>query len=289
MSTLATTLPAVRSRATHAWLAVGLVLVGLGLAVNSLLGPLGAEVVDFRITGTLRNQMIGLDVVSLVVVAPVAVMAAVLVLRDHVAGFALALGVGSYSAYMLLQYVLGPDYTSLPGNSERLFPLYLVLFAFGWIVTLAAWADADGERLRAPRRRELLLGRVVLPALAFLTFSRYVPALADAMSPEPTDAGYLAGPAFFWSIALMDLGIFVPATIAACAGLVRGRAWAGKALYLVVGWFGLVGPAVAAMAIAMYANDDPNASGGATVFMAALGLAFLVLALGVFRPLFGRR
>jgi hypothetical protein len=115
-----------------------------------------------------------------------------------------------------------------------------------------------------------------------------VPALADAMSDRPADAGYLAGPTFFWAIAMMDLGIFLPATVAACAGLLRGTTWAPKAMYAVVGWFGLVGPAVAGMAIAMYMNDDPNASAGVAVFMTALGLAFALLAVILYRPLFRR-
>jgi NhaP-type Na+/H+ or K+/H+ antiporter len=88
---------------------------------------------------------------------------------------------------------------------------------------------------------------------------------------------------------MLDLGVLLPATIAACVGLARERAWAHEALYLVVGWFGLVGPAVAAMAIAMYANDDPNASGAEALFMTALGLAFAILALVVYLPLFGSR
>jgi hypothetical protein len=79
--------------------------------------------------------------------------------------------------------------------------------------------------------------------------------------------------------------LFLPATVLTCIGLIRGTAWACKALYLVIGWFGLVGPAVAAMAIAMYANNDPNASGGNTGFMTALGLAFAALAWTMFRPL----
>lgn len=40
------------------------------------------------------------------------------------------------------------------------------------------------------------------------------------------------------------------------------------------------------MAIAMYVNDDPNASGPSTAFMTALGFAFAVLALYVYWPLF---
>ena len=269
----------------HRPLAFGLIVIALGLMALALLGPLGWGVIDYRVTQTLRNQVIGLDGVSLFVVAPLALVAASLVLRQRVLGAALALGIGTYTSYMLIQYVLGPDYGHLAGNNQRLFPLCLVLFTAGWAVALTAWCAMDSEALLSSRHRERLIGRVVLPALALVAFSRYGPSLADWMGSAPADKGYLAGPAFAWTIALLDLGVFLPATVMACVGLVRGAPWAPKALYLVVGWFGLVGPAVAAMAITMYVNDDPNASLGSTIFMTALGLAFVALAVLVFRPL----
>jgi hypothetical protein len=281
--------PHARRRASRSgWLGLGLLALAAGLAVNSVLGPLAVEAFDFPITETLRNQMIGLDAASLLVVAPLAALAAVLVLRGRVLGPALALGIGAYIAYMFVQYALGPEYEELPGDSQKLFPLYLVLFALGWIVALAAWSRIDSSRLPSSRRRDLLIGRYVLPVLAFVAFFRYLPALADAMSTSPEDEGYLAGPTFFWSIALMDLGIFLPVTVAACFGLVRGTPWAQKALYLVAGWFGLVGPAVAGMAIAMYANDDPVASGVNVAVMTVLGVLFAALAVAVYLPLLRR-
>ena len=269
--------------AAEVMLASSLVASAVGLALVALLGPLVLGVIQYHATETLRNQTIGLDAVSLLVVAPIAVLAALLVLRRHAAGAALALGIGAYTSYMFVQYILGPEYERLPGNNELLFPLYVVLFALGWGVALVAWQTFECEP--RSRQRDRLLGRVVLPLLAFLAFSRYVPALADWMSGSPEDKGYLAGPTFAWAIAMLDLGIFLPATVAACVGLVRGVAWAPKALYLVVGWFGLVGPAVTAMALTMYINNDPNASGGTTAFMTALGLVFLLLALYLYRPL----
>jgi hypothetical protein len=268
------------------WLAAGLLVIASGLVGVALLGPLASEVIDYRVTETLRNQTIGLDIVSLFVVAPLALLAATLVLRGQVAGPALALGIGAYTTYMFVQYILGPEYADLPGNNERLFPLALLLFASGWAVALAAWRLFDPERIAHSRRRDLRIGRVVLPVLAFLAFFRYVPALADAMSSTPEDEGYLAGPSFFWAIAMLDLGVFLPLTVIACFGLVRGASWAHKVLYTVVGWFGLVGPAVAAMAIAMYVNDDPNASAGSALLMTGLGVAFALLALLLYRPLF---
>ncbi len=287
--TAATSAPATFQPPARRWLALGLLVIAVGLAAVALLGPLVSGVIDYRVTETLRNQTIGLDAVSLFLVAPLSVLAAVCVRRGHAVGPALALGVGTYTSYMLVQYILGPDYAHMPGNNERLFPLYLLLFSSGWLVALTAWNSVEAASIPTSPRRERLIGRVVLPALAFLAFSRYVPALADAMSSTPEDKGYLAGPNFFWAIAMLDLGVFLPLTVAACVGLVRGAHWADKALYTVVGWFGLVGAAVAAMAITMYLNEDPNGSAASAAFMTALGLAFFVLALGVYRPLLGRR
>jgi hypothetical protein len=275
--------------ASQHWLAAGLLTIAAGLAVVALLGPLAFEVIEYRVTETLRNQTIGLDAVSLFVVAPLALLAAVLVLRGRVAGPALALGIGAYTSYMFVQYILGPDYADLPGNNERLFPLALLLFTSGWAVALAGWRSSDVARIPRSRRRDRVLGRVVLPVLGFLAFFRYLPALADAMSSTPADEGYLAGPSFFWAIAMLDLGVFLPLTVVACVGLVRDAPWAQKALHAVVGWFGLVGPAVAAMAMAMYINDDPTGSAALALFMTGLGLAFALLAVVIYRPLFGAR
>jgi len=268
-------------------LAGGLLALAAGLAAVALLGPLATGVVDYRVTETLRNQTIGLDAISLFLVTPLAVGAALLVRRGRVAGYALALPVGAYTSYMFAQYVLGPDYIHLAGNNEKLFPLCLALFAAGWIVSLTAWNRLPPNPAPDTRDRDRLIGRILLPILALLAFVRYLPALADAMSANPSEEGYLAGPAFFWTIALLDLGVFLPATIATCIGLLRGSRWAHKALYLVAGWFGLVGAAVAAMAIAMQINDDPTATTANTILMTALGAAFVLLAIYVFRPLLG--
>jgi hypothetical protein len=270
--------------ALRTWLALGLVGIAGGLVLLAVLGPLLTGAIEYRVSATVRRQTVGLDAVSLCLVAPLALTAAALVRRGHVAGPALALPIGLYTAYVLLQYVLGPEYLYRPGNDERLFPLLAALFAMGWMVALAGWRALDAACIPRSARRERLAGGAILPALAFLAFVRYLPALADAMSRTPRNADYFAGPGFFWAIALLDLSVFLPLTVATCAGLVRGRDWAPKALLAVAGWFGLVGPAVAAMAIAMRLGD-PRGSTGAAVAMTLLGTAFAGLAVWVFRPL----
>lgn len=267
------------------WLGIGLLGLGAGMAVNSLLGPLVTDAVRYHVTTLLLNQTIGLDAVSLAIVVPLSVAAGVLALRAHPAAPLLALGPASYAAYMFPQYVVGPDYLRLPGNNELLFPLHVALFALGLALVVLAWSATDAERLPSSRRRDRVVGVVLLALAAFLVV-RWAPALADAMSDAPTGTDYLEGPMFFWTIALLDLGAALPATVATGLGLLRGVAWARKAMYAVVAWFALVGAAVTGMNVAYHVNDDPNASVAALVAFTVYALVFAVFAAFVYRPLF---
>jgi H+/Cl- antiporter ClcA len=98
----------------------------------------------------------------------------------------LALDPAAYVAYMVPQYVLGPDYLNLAGDNERFFGLLLALFVLGVCGAITAWAAIDLSRLPASKARERDVGRVLLPIAAVLVFGRYAPALADWMSATPT-------------------------------------------------------------------------------------------------------
>lgn len=277
---------AATAAAGYGWLGFGLLGLGVGLGLVAILGPLLFGVIHYRVTETYRNETIGLDAVSLALVTPAAIAVGVLALRRHVSAPVLALGPAAYSAYMLVQYVLGPQYLRLPGNNERFFPLFLALFILAGAIGIRAWNSIDLGRLPPlDVQRARLLGRIVLPLVGIAVFARYIPALLDATSRKPTAGDYSAGPTFFWTIALLDLGIGLPTLVAACFGLLRGRAWAAKALWVVVGWLALVGPAVAGMATSMYLNDDPNMSLSLLAIMAFLAVGLLTLAVVVYRPL----
>lgn len=263
-------------------------MIAVGLLGVALAGPFGVDLVTYRVTDTLRAQTIGLDAVALFVVAPLAVVAATLVLRDHAGGALIGLGVGTYSSYMALQYVVGPDYTTFPGDNERLFPVFAVLFAAGWLVAVGSWTALPMRDLPRFVGRERWLATITLPTLAVVAFVRYVPALADVLGGSPTDGTYVEGPTFFWTIALLDLGVFLPATVATILGIRRGVAWAAKAVFLLAGWFALVGTAVAGMSIAMAIEDVPAGSARSALSLALLGGAFVVVAVLLFEPAFER-
>lgn len=269
----------------HRWLGVGLIALGTGLVVNSILGPMVFGLIDYPLSQTLMNQTIGLDAVSLAVVAPVAVAAGALALRGHVGGPILGFGPAAYTWYMFLQFVLGPEYGYYPGA----LPLHLGLFVLSGAIAVGAWAVVgSGDVPTAPRRSGRVRAAVLLGLVAFL-LSRYVPMVIDALGGEGLSAEARAGITMFWSILLLDLGIVLPATIAVAAGLFAGRGWATKAMFMLIGWWAFVPASVAAMGIVMVANGDPNASAGQVAVFVAAAVAFAAFAAALYRRLFPRR
>jgi hypothetical protein len=138
------------------------------------------------------------------------------------------------------------------------------------------------------RARDLTYGLALL-VLAVVVVSRYLGSFAALFGSSPTPVEFAAARTFCWSIYLLDLGVVVPTTIAGGVGLVRGSRAAHTALYCVVGWFALVPPSVASMALVMVVNDDPNASVGQVLLLGGVSVVFGAFAAYVYRPvLLGR-
>lgn len=270
-------------------LGIALFALGAGLAVNSLLGPFALEIIEYRFSETLVNQGIGLDAVAIFGAAPVAVAAGVLVLRGHPAGPVLAFVPATFAAYMAPQYVVGPEYLGLPGNNERFFPFHLAVFVVAVVTLVLAWRAVDRTRLlpatrSADRRRSLVLFGVA----AFILLGRWLPGILDLVGGDPSNVDYLENPTSYLLIGILDLGLVVPAAVAGGIALLRGTEWARTAAYAVIGWFTLVPASVAAMAITMQVNGDPNADTAAVVIFGTAAVVFTLGAAVLYRPMFGR-
>lgn len=265
-----------RVRSGDRWFGLGMLLLGLSLALNTVLGPLLTGVISYPFTETVRNEALGLEAVSLLLIAPLAIAAGLLALRGHRAAGTLALGPAAYAAYMLVQYVVGPQYPTYQPSIA----LHLALFVLSAALLLRGWANAGAEQSATSRG-----WAIVAFGLAAFVVSRWVPAFAGMMANDPIPA---APPdvTMFWSIFLLDLGLVVPAAVATGIGLLAGTGWARKALYGVVGWFALVPPSVAAMSIVKVLRGDPNAAGADTILFIAVTVVFWAIALWLYRPLF---
>lgn len=272
----------------HKGLAVATTLLGLGVAANSVLGPLALEVIEYRFSPSLINQGIGLDAVALFAVFPVAMLAGLLMWRARHAGLVLAFVPATFAAYMLPQYVVGPEYLRIAGNNEQFFPFHLAMFVLSLGVMLFAWNAIEDERLRPHSRQSDRMRAMVLFAVgAFILFGRWLPALVELVQGAPSIVDFRENPTSFLLIGVLDLGIVLPASLVAGIGLLRGARWARKAAYAVIAWFALVPASVAAMAVTMQVNGDPNADTNTMWVFAVAAVAFTAGAAWLFRPLFG--
>jgi hypothetical protein len=282
--------PAPTPRAPHAkqprpGLGCALIALAVTLAANSLLGPLAGGVIRYRYTPTMINQGIGLDAVALLIAAPLAVAAAVLALRGRPAALVLGCIPAAFAAYMAPQYMIGPDYLHLPGNNERFVPLHLGLFILGLAVLAMCWRGLGDVAARAASPRgDRIRVVVLLGTAAFIGLGRWASPLADAMSGHPTGSAYLDNPTAFWLIVLLDVGVIVPAMIAAGLGLRLGARWARTAACVLFAWMALVPASVAAMAVAMYVREDPQGTLANMVVMLGLALVLTPCALALLRP-----
>jgi hypothetical protein len=117
------------------------------LALNSILGPFVLDAIDYGFSETVNNQGLGLDAVSLVVVAPLALFAAMLIARGNPAGPLLALAIGAYSAYMAVQYLVGPNYVV----AAHIWPFHLACFVVAIVVAVGAWTKSAESPLEPVR------------------------------------------------------------------------------------------------------------------------------------------
>jgi len=274
-------------RTADRWLAAALVVLGVGVALVATLGPLVADVIEYHVSSGAANQVAGGDLAGLVLVAPLSVIAGVLVARGHHAGVVLAIGPAAYVAYTATQLAIGGDIARYPGNSEQFFPLFLGLMVLAGAIGIRAWTTTDASRLPPTTRRlDRLVGWFALIVAAFLALGLHLPGLLDAWQDQPSAPEYLADPVVFWLVKLMDLGLVVPTLVAIGCGSLRGSAWASRARYGAVGWMAMLGTAVAGMAIVMQATGDPAATTANTVAFSLFALVGLVIAVITYRPLF---
>lgn len=282
------------------WFAPALFALGAGLAALALGGPLGFGVIEYRYQTSMQNQAIGLDAFALTVVAPIAVFAGVLARRAHPAAPFVALAPSGFALYMLVQYVIGPEYLTVDGNGEQFFLVFVGLFVLSGSILLQAWSLAASDPVGPPaleheeadRRR----GGILLGLAAFIVFGMYLAnGFLSAMADFPAFVAERVAtseidehPTAYWLVAALDLAVVVPITVATGVALLRHRRWARHAFYGVIGWFALVPGSVAAMAITMVVRDDPAADAPKTVVLVVAAVVFTVLGGVAFRPLFGR-
>ena len=253
-------------------LALSLIFLAIGIAANSILGPFVSGVVTYPFSDSVRNMTIGLDAVSLILVAPIGVLAARYVYWGKQIGYIAALSLSAYAMYTFVQFIMGPQYIEY----SPVVLLHLALFILSGFILVDAWQRIKGNELPHFNRRRNKISATVLVLLAIFTSLSYIASIPQIFMGGTIPATYVEDPTVYWSIFLLDLGFVLPITIAVGVGLLKNRAFAQKAIFGMVGWYTLVVGSVAAMFVVMFINGDSNVD-GLTVFL--LLSAFLLIVL----------
>ena len=259
---------------------LALICVGVLIAISSILGPLVLGIIKFHVSPGAEAQLIGGEVVSLFVVAPLAIIAGVLWLRANPLAPTLALGPAAYSLYMYVQYVIGPQYERYPGNNEYAFPLYLTLIILSWSIGLSAWralATMPLPQLSSGTRRTLAALMLLLNVMFAFAWIGSIVAVLTGPHSSPAWLEYEKDQTLFWLVRMMDLGFVIPASFAVAVGLLRRTTWAVTLVYAFLGFQTLMVAAVAGMAIMMAVRSDPAASSTLLVVSALISLVLAAI------------
>jgi hypothetical protein len=144
------------------------------------------------------------------------------------------------------------------------------------------------ESWPVPDRARRLRWAALLAGLAALVLVRYTPLFISAATGARIPEEFASEPGFYWSIVLLDLGLVVPATLAASVAALRASRLVVPATYAVVGWFALVPPSVAAMALTMVARGDPNGSWPTVALLVTVSAITTTMAVRMFDALLRR-
>jgi hypothetical protein len=256
-------------------------LLAAGIFASAVLGPLLLGTIEFHVSRAARDQLVGGELVSLVLAGPTAVAAAVLWARGNPRGPMLAFAPALYAAYIYTQYIVGPQYERYAGNNERFFLLYAALVALGWLTSVRAWTALAGVPLSLPGaglRKSLAVLLILLSAFFAAAWLGGVAQILRGVLP----AGYLEDPNLFWVVRFMDLSLVIPAAIVVAVALFGGWDWSTRAAIAFTGFQSLLVAAVAGMAALMQSRRAPDASVGLLVatltFAVLLTAAFVGLA-----------
>ncbi len=262
------------TRSRH--LGFGSIALGAGIAVSAVLGPLVLNIIRFRTSPTIENQFVDGEIVSLAIVAPVAITAGVLWLRGHRLAAPLALGPAIYAVYTYTTVVLGQEYTRYDGNVEKFFPLYAGLVAGGAAIAVVAWSRLGETSIPVPAdglRRTLAGIFIGLGGFFALAWAQQIRLVYAGNSP----VDYQAGPTLFWLIKLLDFGFLIPLLVATGVGLLHNHPAATKAAYGLAPFATCLAASITGMGIVMLAKSDPSAEPAmlAVVLTATAGLALV--------------
>ena len=248
-------------------------LAGAALVFLAIQGPLVRGRITYKTAAVINNQLIGQDIINLVLLAPLLAFGAIgLLLRK---GWAkdLLIATPLFLIYYALSYTIGWEWSApaYSGNSERYSFLFLFVLVAALIILLYSLAVFPKNVESHFKKTGLAVYSVVFTLFLIVFGGMWVKEVLEVMAAGTT-RGYDIAPTAFWLVRVFDLGFSMPLGLISVYLLWARPAKAYPVICLFYGFFFTQIVAVNAMGWAMFFKRDP-------LFLTRDLVVFMVLAL----------
>ena len=248
------------------------------LILITLWGPLGMGVMQHRTSQSGIYQVMGQDLVDLLLMVPLLLIAGVLHLlkRDGAKYFLILPPITLI--YTGLSYGIGQEWSNpaITGNIEQFSWMFLIMMIGGLILgisSMSLFKDNDAPEFK---RKSLLRYAVLLSVFLLFFMFMWMSELFEVATVGTTSSGaYDTAPTAFWVIRYLDLGVSIPLGFVSIYMLLTRPKKAYPVILLFFGFFITLGSAVNGMAVVQLLSGDPEVAGaviGGLVIFPVLGI-----------------
>jgi len=222
-------------------------------------GPLVRGVLTYKTAAVVNNQLVGQDVVNMVLLAPLLILgAAGLIFRKAWAKYAL-IATPLFLIYYALSYTIGWEWSSpsYAGNSERQTFLFLFVLIAALIILLYSLAVFPKNAVSRFNKTGLAVYSVVFTLFLLVFGGMWVKEVLEVIATGTTRA-YDIAPTAFWLVRVFDLGFSMPLGLISVYLLWARPDKAYPVICLFYGFFFTQIIAVNAMGWTMFFKNDPT-------------------------------
>ncbi len=233
--------------------------VGMALVYLALLGPLWLGRIQYKTAAIINNQLLGQDIVNLFLLAPISMLAGILLLlKKDLAKYLLIL-LPLYLIYFALSYTIGwewsaPQYT---GNNHQYTFYFLFILVASLVILMYSLAVFPRNVESRFGSRGLLVYTVLFSAFLLLFASMWIKEVVEVIQTGTT-RGYDIAPAAFWLVRVFDLGFTIPLGFVSLYLLWTRPRTTYPVQFMFYGFFLTMIIAVNAMGWFMFFKQDPT-------------------------------
>ncbi len=234
------------------------ILAGIILIYLAVMGPLITGTIKYRTAEDINNQLIGQDLVNLVVLASILIAGGVLLLRRKNAAKYLLLTTPLFLIYYAISYTIGWEWSSprYSGNNERYFFYFLFILIAALLIMLYCLSVFPKNVVASFQKRSLTIYSILFVLFLLVFAGMWIKEVLEVIKTGTT-RGYNLAPTAFWLVRVFDLGFSIPLGLLSVYLLWTRAARAYPLIYMFYGFFFTQILAVNAMGWMMFARHDP--------------------------------